>query len=89
MTGTIKLKEAPMYIVRNWELPAKQSASDRSHLECFMSGFYCDPGGIVYVDAGEFLRAHGVCDTPENRAALWSEIEHEFADVPLRELYDF
>ena len=69
-------------------MPAEQSATGRSHLERFMSGFYCDACGTVYVDAGEFLRAHGICDTPENRALLWSEIEREFFDVPFLELCD-
>jgi hypothetical protein len=68
---------------------ASKAINDKSHLECFMSGFYCDSWGVVYVDMSEVLRAHGICDTPEVRAVLWSDIETEFYDVPLREIYDF
>ncbi len=73
---------------RNGDSTAMQPTIDRNLLECFMPGFYCDSCGTVYVDLGEILRAHGICDTQGARMELWSEIEREFSDVPVRELCD-
>ncbi len=63
--------------------------NQQSRLTVLIPGFYCDVAGVVYVDMAEVLRAHGLCDTPEVRAVLWSDIETEFYDVPLREICDF
>jgi hypothetical protein len=60
-----------------------------SRFTVLIPGFYCDVAGIVYVDMGEVLRAHGICDTPEIRAVLWSDIESEVFDVPLCEICEF
>jgi hypothetical protein len=54
-------------------------------LECFQPGFYSD-GETVYVDMGEFLDTYGVCDVPEIRAVLWSDIKEIFSGVPVQEL---
>ena len=64
------------------------SRDKEARLTVLIPGFYCDVAGIVYVDMGEVLRAHGIRDTPEIRAVLWFEIEAEFFDVPLREICD-
>ena len=54
-------------------------------LEQFEPGFYSD-GETVYVDMGEFLDTYGVCDVPEIRAVLWSDIREIFSGVPVQEL---
>jgi hypothetical protein len=54
-------------------------------LERFEPGFYSD-GDTVYVDMGEFLATYGVCDLPEIRAVLWSDLREIFSGVPVQEL---
>lgn len=54
-------------------------------LKRFEPGFYSD-GEIVYVDLDEFMKTYGICDVPEIRAVLWSDIVDAFGHVPVQEL---
>jgi hypothetical protein len=63
----------------------KGTTLDGRALECFQPGFYSD-GETVYVDMGEFLDTYGVCDLPEIRAALWSDVREICSGVPVQEL---
>jgi hypothetical protein len=64
---------------------AAERIVDGKSVTQFEPGFYSD-GETVYVDMGEFLAAHGVCDRPEIRAVLWSDLREMFSGVPVEEL---
>ncbi|HEY2496518.1 MAG TPA: hypothetical protein VGK24_05575 [Candidatus Angelobacter sp.] len=64
---------------------AAERTVDGKSVTRFEPGFYSD-GETVYVDMGEFLATHGVCDRPEIRAVLWSDLREIFSGVPVQEL---
>jgi hypothetical protein len=49
-------------------------------------GFYCGPGGSLYVDMAEFLAAHGMPDTEGGRGVVWQEIYRVFGSIEIVEL---
>jgi hypothetical protein len=63
----------------------QRTTPDGRALKRFAPGFYSD-GETVYVDMGEFLETYGVCDLPEIRAVVWSDVREICAGVPVQEL---
>lgn len=63
----------------------KGSMATSKYLASFEPGFYFD-GNTVYVDIGEFLRAHGMPDMPPVRDVIWSESQRVFSGIPIQRL---
>jgi hypothetical protein len=51
-------------------------------------GFYIDSSRKIYFQAGEFLAAHRVPDTPEARAEVWAQVCRDFGAIGVTELPD-